>query len=77
MSDPADARPGSTVRPVPPAQKRGLAAPDEAERPVVRVLIDPDLDGVEQGNVARGESEGEGCHARRAAALNRLFGTNR
>lgn len=50
--------------------------PDEAERPVARVLVDPDLDGVEQGNVARENRGAEGRHARRAAALDRLFGMN-
>jgi predicted transcriptional regulator len=53
--------------------ERDLAARDEAER-VVRVFIDPDLGGADQGDVAREDGEDGGRHARRAATLDRLFG---
>jgi hypothetical protein len=56
--------------------ERDLAARDEAER-VVRVFVDPDLGGVAQGDVAREDGENEERHARRAAALDRLFGKGR
>jgi len=54
--------------------ERDLAARDEAER-VVRVFVDPALEDGAAGAVAREADEDSARHARRAATLNRLFGT--
>ena len=76
MSDPADARPG-LHRPARHADRgarpRGAF---EAEQ-LVRVFVDPDLGGADQGNVAREAGEDAGRHARRAATLDRLFANGR
>lgn len=56
--------------------ERDLAARDEAER-VVRVFVDPDLGGVEQGEVVREDGEDDERYARRAATLDHLFGKGR
>jgi predicted transcriptional regulator len=53
--------------------ERDLAARDEAER-VVRVFVDPALEGAADGAVAREADEDATRHGRRVAALDRLFG---
>lgn len=76
MSKPADPRPGLTARLAPPIGERDPAMPDAAER-VVRVFVDPDLGGVDRGDVVREDGEDRGRYARRAATLDRLFGKGR
>lgn len=53
---------------------RDLASRDEAER-VVRVFVDPAVGGIPQAEVAQEAGEDEERYARRAATLDKLFGT--
>ncbi len=53
--------------------ERELAARDDAER-VVRVHVAPELAGRPQGTIRREAGESQARHARRSAALGKLFG---
>jgi hypothetical protein len=53
--------------------ERELAARDDAER-VVHIYIAPELAGLPQGAIRREAGESPARHARRRAALNKLFG---
>ena len=76
MSDLADPRPALTAHPATLAGGHDLAARDGSEG-VVRVSVDPDLDGVDHGGIAREDGDDAERHARRAAALDRLFASGR